>query len=441
MQNDKSSQSSHSTTPLYTTPDNHPFFYPTRQKISIVAVNPNRLALNANSEDSVPDNSLCEQVASCGFNAIAFRFNILSSTLVSKARTVVLNCLKNNLTPFIGNSKSEDRLTLAKYFAQNSMPVHLWLDTPEFTGADYDKQTAFNKGLVNSYQEILKTFQDNKPTSSTCHYLILMNSLPYASRPLDNAFRNYILMFQDKIKPSLWSIAFYPKMFLEGITDFYNYFYGNLEIFSLLSKYCERPFWGAVRCASFTTSSGIAASTPTEAEMRFLAFSALAYGAQGLIFNDYRVNSTHVTNAPANANGTKNETVWNAVKTVISEVEAFNHIFFGSYLIGVRYTGNTQYYATSMLKGSFGPLISASSGYYGVLISHLNTKGQDYLVIVSGIFHETGPSSQNVALNFESNYDVHQITLKNGIVTETALTSYSNTYILKRGAYLIFKWT
>lgn len=307
---------------------------------------------------------------------------------------------------------------------------------------------------VKAYNDIWDIYEKgDTSTSSTSanNQMIIMDALPEVSDK--ESYQEYMKKFQEYVEPSLWGTTVFPLVSKPGqIVQFdLNLFFRDLEILSLISRYCGRPFWYTVRCMSYTNKeTGISTPYPNIIEMRFSAFAALAYGAQGLqywCFRQLKDNSTYeYTAAPVDVNGQKVTEVWDAVYQLNQEIFALNDVFFESELVKVCHTGTKQYDATCMLNGSFGPIISISST--SILISHLNTHGQDYIVIVdqpTTYSPISSPRTQKLTLNFATSfYDIKQIKLsKSGTYVaayESEVTSQTVEVDLPYGGYLIYKW-
>lgn len=262
-------------------------------------------------------------------------------------------------------------------------------------------------------------------------------------------YRDYLMKYQEMVGPSMWETSVYPAIILSNDSKYndYNLFFTDLEIFSLMSRYCERPFWYTVRCQGYTTPSNLGTPDPNVEEMRFSAFSALAYGAQGLLYWSYRQreNEPNVTYtaAPVDLNGNRNTEIWDAVCAVNEEVIALNEVFFESFLVQVRHTGTKQYGCTRMLKTdhAFGPLMSIQTGNDGVLLSHINTHGVDYLVIVNHVFMKGEAVFQRIHLAFDNSCILYKIEANYPLIKETKLTARNFEIDLPRGGYLIYRWS
>lgn len=250
---------------------NRPYHPPTPGKITIVAMTPT-------TDSAVPEPTLCLGLRQCYFNSAMF----VTSTSESDLTATVNNCSTVGLAPFFRCEKMETESTVCKKFieflAKQEKVAGVWLSTPTLkelisnlkATSDKPNATIFNYDLLSTAAE-----NYNK--------IVVMDAFADKSKAGGN-YREYLMDFQDYVKPSSWGMTTFPTYKI-GNTEVDNrdLFYRNLEILSLISRYCLRPFRFTVRCQSFMDpSSNKAAITPTEEEMRYTAFSALAYGAQGL---------------------------------------------------------------------------------------------------------------------------------------------------------------
>lgn len=437
---------------LYTTPNNHSYFCPTPGKITLLAITPNKVG-------SIPtDESLYRELYECGFNAASISIGSITQSQVNDRSSLAhtMDYAKSNgIALYIYSATLDTKTTLrtniVEFFSSNNNLAGWSLQLPLYSNIqipEYDDQTQ-EEDSATSYNDIWNTIRGKNRDSEQ---MVIMNAHPNAESARADNYRDYIIRFQDNIAPALWGTSVNPAGISTGGASFNNYdlFFRDLEIMALVSKYCERPFWWFVMCQSYMNASGSSTPYPSIEEMRFSAFSALAYGAQGLEFWSYRLRENEVLNgvtqvtylaAPVDRDGNIETDIWNAVKTLNQEITALNEVFFGSYLVGVRHTGTTQYDATSMLKGVFGPLASLTSESAGVLVSHLNTNGQDYLVIVNHSFMDGDTAYQGIVLEFSEEFSVKKLSVNRGSVVTTAVSSGKHQERLLRGEYLIYSWS
>lgn len=444
--------SGHTDQILYTTPKNHSYFCPTPGKITLFATSPNKIG-------AFPDDNIYGYLKDCEFNSTSIwlgSINPNDANIISQLENVIDKCNNNNIVPFIKTDtllQSVNRSTFLGHFKNNSKLGGWSISTPNYEGiASTDSNGDIIKGEdAKLYNEIWDTERNTQTGNPDSKHMIIMGALAQLDN-LKKTYRDYIIAFQDNIGPSFWSTAVYPAGINKngGNIDSRDLFFKDLEIFSLVAKYCERPFWYTVRCQSYRDKNGAYTPYPTEEEMRFSAFSALAYGAQGLQYWSFRQRENEILNgvaqvtylnAPIGLDGAIDESIYNAVKKINQEVSALNDIFYQSYPVEVRHTGSTQYTATSMLKGSIGPLKSFTSQNTGVLISHLNTNGKDYLVVVNHAFRDSDTERQSIGFNFADGFNIYQISINGSSYTETQITAKSIYMFLKRGRYVILRWT
>ena len=282
---------------------------------------------------------------------------------------------------------------------------------------------------------------DEKPAGSGHVIYIGLQGSAEAAQVGTRSYKDYVEQFQTVIQPSFFPYSWGLIYVLANgtVQKGYDEFFLNLESYSLLSLYAERPFWAFVRSQAYVRSTGGSTPAPTVAQMRFAAFSALAYGAQGIVYDRYRqdadTSSTKFSLAPIDREGNKTVT-WNYVKEVNTDIKALNSIFFETEAVMVRHTGKTQYAGTYMLQGAIGPISQLVSQDSGVLVSHLNTKGTNYIVIVN---HDID-KSQLVILDFSDFWKIYRISVVQGKMVKSLLTTTHTYYNVPAGGYLIFTW-
>ena len=223
---------------------------------------------------------------------------------------------------------------------------------------------------------------------------------------------NYLELIEEKFKPQVWSYDFYPiKIIDRKIVVAYDEFYSDLEDFSTISQKTGRPFWAYCESMAYKTSS-YARPAATEAYLRWEAFSALAYGAQGIVYWTYgqrKSNSVEdYTSALVNLNGKKSK-AWNAAKKVNGEIKKYNDIFYQCKVKEVRHTGDRIYKGTRKLSGAFGPLQMVRSQNAGVVLSQIEKNGKEYIVVVS----RDVLKKQKVTLELVPNMNITDLTVAN----------------------------
>lgn len=107
----------------------------------------------------------------------------------------------------------------------------------------------------------------------------------------------YVDTFQNVFRPSYFCYDLYPFILNQKgeLEPNFKTFYSDLDIFSDLSKKTGRPFWVFIQsmafCNGYMKNFHPIATLPL---LRFAVFSALGYGAQGIVYWTYhqRENTT-----------------------------------------------------------------------------------------------------------------------------------------------------
>lgn len=279
----------------------------------------------------------------------------------------------------------------------------------------------------------------------------------------DERFENYLRKFQEYFKPSLFSYDIYPisevsNLIYQGVPDMlrndpegkiiFNYedwFYKRLETVSNMSKAVNRPFYAfclGISLMHFNSSDKSIRGIALEQYLRFEAFSALAYGAKGIIYWRYATPPNSDTesyfSALLNRNNDKTAT-WHYAQKVNAEIQKYSDIFLNG---TVQYVGRTNNYnfMVSLLKNISitANTINATSerdtdGRF--LISNITVGNQTYLLVVN-----SSPFDYLSIIIFTKEVSVLELTP----ITSTGegnlyLASGYNTRILPPGGYRIFR--
>lgn len=240
------------------------------------------------------------------------------------------------------------------------------------------------------------------------------------------------------VRPGLWSFDLYPiKRIGSGplVVDT-DAFYAALNAFSEMSEVSRRPFWSCVLSMGFRQGE-VCKPSPTEAHLRFAAFSSLAYGAQGIVYWTYRQRadkpgSTFIhLDAPVDTLGNVTE-VWHAVREVNREIRKYNDVFYGAEVVDVAHTGSRKVKGARQISGGFGPFSYLKGEDPGMLVSHIRNSGGDYIVMVS---HDV-ERSRKVELSVKSGMKV--VNMSDGRSMKGGSSRKKLT--LGKGGYLIFKY-
>ena len=263
-------------------------------------------------------------------------------------------------------------------------------------------------------------------------------------RKIDTSNLTYVNLFPDYASATAMGAANYEEYFTKAIDqlgvnfisfDYYpivngalrTSFYPCLETVKRLSDSRGLPFWAFAMSVLHRSYS-----TPTEANLKFEIYSALAYGAQGIQYFTYVTPVADGTDtfgiAPIDENGNKTA-VYDYAKTVNTELSALSKYFLGSFSVSRMFTGTIAYsmkdekYDAAKLPGN---VTSVSSDGDGLLISHLCNGEREYMMLVNRSFTK----SQNVKIAFDG-------TLKR-INPDGTVTDAETDVIIKPGDMLLY---
>lgn len=300
-----------------------------------------------------------------------------------------------------------------------------------FGGWKFKDEPHFNtlNNLETQYQALYK--EDPKA-------LIYINLVGVLNETFTGNLKNfdqYLDLVWKKFNPEVWSYDYYPILKKNGVLKIdYETFYSALESFYKISNKSGKPFWAYCESMEYKASS-YSRPAATEPYLRFEAFSALAYGAQGIIYWTYGQRKSNdvetYLSALVNMNG-KKTSAWYAAKKVNSEIKKYNDVFYRCNVKMVRHTGDKIYKGTQELKGEFGPFKNIRSGKGGVIVSYIENNGSRYIILVS----RDVLNKQKVTLQLNANKKVTDI-------TSTKNTLYNGQKVinvtLEKGGYMIFK--
>lgn len=255
-------------------------------------------------------------------------------------------------------------------------------------------------------------------------------------------YGKYLDIIDRLFSPAVWSYDLYP-FYMNGDKQVINgHFYKFLEIFSKKSVETGRPFWAYClgmqynRIKEATGDTVFRSAVPSECTLRFEAFSALAYGAQGLLYWTYaqRPGYGNERYGPALVDTLNVRTpIWDAARTVNEEIHDLSEVFLGAEPVAIRHTGEIPE-GTVPLEEGIGPFRSVVTDGKGVLISHLRTSGRDYIVVVSHDYSE----SQDISLLLSEGSCVWKVTY--GMNKEAVTDTESVVLTLPPSGYSVFEW-
>ena len=218
---------------------------------------------------------------------------------------------------------------------------------------------------VNSYEEYISRFLEHVPT-------------PVLS------FDQYPVLIDGRFP----SVPFRP---VKGECLVMTNWYHALETVLDASKRSGKPFWAhACLCAMRHQPDGDN-PVPEEGHLRLQQYANLAYGAQGLIYYDYRTNFRDISKSRIMMHGLalaadgRRTTVYERVRRVNLELQRRAFVFLGSDVKSVRHTGESiPLGVTRLSEKDLPPWVTRlETPDGGAVVSRLTNSGKEYLVVVN----------------------------------------------------------
>lgn len=361
--------------------------YPTPGEISIVASTPIPPGVSSTRQSYL-------DLINCGFNlgmesgsldyfkkefsllkGLNFKYLIQNGDITTSKRDIFINAFKDN---------------------ENFAGWKFW-DEPHYDDLE---------SISQKYKSLFETYPNK---------LIYINLVGVTNKLFTGPFSTlpeYLEYFNQLIAPEIWSFDFYPILIRNGKLQVdYDTFFYDLETFSKISKKTNRPFWSYCETLAMGfVNNSVQYPAATIPYLRFEAFSALAYGAQGIVYWTYGQRKSNdkenYYSALVNLNGKKTSS-WYAAQKVNNEIKRFNNVFYNCNVLEVRHTGDKLYKGTRKLSGEFGPIKMLRSREAGVLISRIENNGEYYIVIVNhDVFNK-----QKITIELKPNVIIEDITL------------------------------
>lgn len=260
--------------------------------------------------------------------------------------------------------------------------------------------------------------------SSRLMYLNLLPVMVPAEELGTVDYEDYVERFVERVRLPLISYDFYPIVRDDSTGQVYwrEPHFENLEIVSRVACRHNMPFW-----AFCLSTAHHPYPVPGDSHMRFEAFTALAYGAQGIQYFTYWQPASKrwdFHHAPIDETGKRTD-VYYMVKNLNREIQALAPVFLGAEVDDVSFIGRVPKgtKALEALPEGFG---TVSVDGPGVLVSQFHNGDKQYVMFVSlDIDH-----SQTLAVNLPAG--ARQI-LPDG----TATPAPQKTVLAPGGYYLV----
>lgn len=267
--------------------------------------------------------------------------------------------------------------------------------------------------LAEDFDRLIITYEYLKWASNKMIVTNLLAGFDFSSfkglsegKTIDETYyaKDYVNRFEEMFKPGVWSYDAYPiKQNAYGIyMDHGSFmgFYGNLIFYACRTydhevngvTYEGRPFWAYVESMEmkvFNPNNVLACRFPKAIEsfMRYEAFSALAFGAQGILYwtyGDREANSYEVYyGALMDMDGNPND-AWYYAQKVNREIHALKDVFLGCKLVEFWFSkrndtelGFSNADAVKFLYGGYVKnALDTSTIYVGEIGDQLDFKGE-----------------------------------------------------------------
>lgn len=239
-------------------------------------------------------------------------------------------------------------------------------------------------------------------------------------------YKEYLEVINLLFRPSLWTYKYFPvtvadKTLISPSDKFINHsaFYTYLSLYRAISTQTGTTFWACCQANSLKvidwTGYGETKCYPIPdlSVLRFSAFSALAYGAQGLIYsrlgtpNPSKTTTEEVEPIKAAFDYdakkgivVKNDDIFNAIKTVNKEIEECSDVFLGSVCEHIEHAG--ELYSDTSLEFPFGCIENMTYSSKGTLCARLKKDKRKFVVLVN---HEVY-ASQKLIITISAKYKI-----------------------------------
>lgn len=385
-----------------------------------------------------------DRAKDCGFNTTFARTTaedaprIINDAANSKLKLIVVNGLTRD-----GNPASAD------YKNQLDNFVKVCSKFQSVIGYDFRDEPSWASlpGLKKRYdlfQQILHKYNSKQ--------FLFLNVVGVEENSTFNPkmkYAAYVNHIAEMFHPNQLSIDFYPILRNPGEKHFdvrYKMFYRDLADLAAMRQEYGIPFWSYCMSMEHTTEGGHYHPRPTEGHLRFEAYSALAYGAQGLLYWTYSQRPSNATetyiSAPINLKGKKTRT-WNRVRNVNREIRAFNPVFFNAVPLKCVHTGEVAsrihpkgYTASDAAKENL-PEVKITSQRDGVLISHMKNGNKRYIVMAN----QNPFKSQTIKFSLPEGFDYKEYSTSNGRLKISDISTRQISRRLKAGGIIVLEYS
>lgn len=259
----------------------------------------------------------------------------------------------------------------------------------------------------------------------------------------------YVDSIAEMFHPGFISFDLYPILRYPGEFNYrirYEEYFRDFAALAAMREKYGIPFWSYCMTMEHSNTQGYYQPRPTEGMLNFEAFTALAYGAQGILYWTYTQRPSNALetylSAPIDLNGEKTKT-WDCVRNVNSKIHAFNSVFFNAIPLKCVHTGrvakksNAKGYTSSEASKEKLPDVKISSQKDGVLISHLKNGDRRYIVMAN----QNPFKSQKISFSLERGFTYKEYTAYNGDLNIVDISSRKLSRRLKAGDIIVLEYS
>ena len=445
----------------------YPYKPPVSGEIAIIASNIRTL-----DDNGYIIKETFRQLLECNFNTAVLHGNIDDSskkdTLTTylgyaKNEDPIINILANCYFFDLGGKNPENGIKQAEAFVEffknehtytdkkgdvvsnNASVIKGWVLKDEPT-QDQLSQTEYGYNLKSIYDYILGNDPQQRP--------VQINLVGWFNHSYENErenYKTYLDTFQTNFNSNLWSYDLYPITQTSCLINtscnladnckvnvYYKEFYWDLNTYHERSKATGGVFWAHVQSAEFINGSKLHPAV-LESYIRFEAFSALAFGAQGIVYWTYRQqpNQPKEKYSSALIDRNFNKTpAWYFAKRVNHEIKQYSKVFVNSEL--KKWTHVGEGYGQPVINQRIGALDGITASGIGALITQLRTNGKNYLVIVSHDVEEY--QTVDMTFAYAGVIELTPTTSSGNHCREKVLSTTSIRRLLIPGGYLIYEF-
>lgn len=227
-------------------------------------------------------------------------------------------------------------------------------------------------------------------------------------------YETYFERFLDEVHPCVLLNCHYPVMRDGGTRPMY---YANIEYFRKKALDYDIGLMGFVMITahSFPGNAQIDYREPSESDIRWMAYTYLAYGAQGLWYYNWRISDERFRTAIVDSAAGRPTRYFPIVAGLNREIAAIGPILMHLRSTGVYHTGASIPEGTTRLYEGFVKGLGEWQGddcIIGVFENRDDTADTSVYLMIVNKRHEadTGPSDLTSSISFSVNPDYSRIT-------------------------------